>query len=165
MLFRVCEHYDEQYYQDTIQCYNECFICFQYKIDSENNPSTLKTHNLYINNCACNGSVHIKCLKIWVDMNKSCPICRIHVIENNNATIIIYNYISLGISIYNFTKNISLKALRVLSVILFIYSLLDLYFISIKTRYAYQNDYIYVPIPILENKYGEIFNHSHENNN
>jgi hypothetical protein len=98
-------------------------------------------------------------------MNKSCPICRIHVIENNNATIIIYNYISLGISIYNFTKNISLKALRVLSVILFIYSLLDLYFISIKTRYAYQNDYIYVPIPILENKYGEIFNHSHENNN
>ena len=165
MLFRLCEHYDEPKYQDKIQCYNECFICFEYKIDSENNPSTLKTHKLYINNCTCNGSVHIECLKIWFDKNKSCPICRIHIIENNNATIIIYNYIPWGISIYNYTKNISLKVLRFLSVVLFIYSLLDLYFMSIKTRYVHQNDYIYVPIPILENKYGEIFNDSHKNTN
>jgi hypothetical protein len=155
MLFRLCDHYNEPKYEFNNQCCSECFICFEYKIDNENNPSTLKTHKLYKNNCNCNVSVHIECLKIWFDKNKSCPICRIHVIENNNETIIIYNYIHWGISIYNFTKNTSLKILRVLSVILFIYSLLDLYFMSIKTRYAY------VPIPILENKYGEIFNDSH----
>lgn len=165
MLFRLCEHYDDPIYQDKIQCYNECFICLEGKIDSENNPSTLKTHKLYIDNCTCNASVHIECLKIWIDKNKSCPICRIHVIENNNATTIVFNYIHFGISIYNFTKKISLKALRFLSVVFFIYSLLDLYFLSIKTKYADQNEYNYISIAILENKYGEIFNNSNENIN
>lgn len=163
MLFRVCEHYDEPKYEDKIQYYNECFICFEYKNNIENCPSTLKTHKLYINNCNCNGSVHIQCLKIWFDKNKSCPICRIQVIENNNATIIIYNYIPWGINIYNFTKNISLRVLRFVSVFLFIYAILDLYFMIIKTRYLNQHDYNYHHIPVLENKYSEIFNNMDEN--
>lgn len=163
MLFRVCEHYDESKYEDKPQYYNECFICFEYKNDNENCPSTLKTHKLYINNCTCNGSVHIQCLKIWFDKNKSCPICRIQVIENNNTTIIIYNYIPWGINIYNFARNMSLRVLRLVSIVLFIYAIFDLYFTIIKTKHKYHNDYSYIPIPILENEYDKIFNDSNEN--
>ena len=87
MFFNVCEHYDDN--QPIVkEHYDECFICFEYKTHDENILTTLQKQKIYLNNCTCNGSIHNYCLKIWFDKNKSCPICRIHFIENNNATIV-----------------------------------------------------------------------------
>ena len=163
MFFNVCEHYDDN--QPIVkEHYDECFICFEYKTHDENIPTTLQKQKIYLNNCTCNGSIHNYCLKIWFDKNKSCPICRIHVIENNNATIVFFNYIPYGISIYIFIKNLSIKFIKLFSIILFFYALIDFYLILITSKYIPYNDYTYVPIPILANEYIEYFNQSNKIN-
>ena len=64
MIFRVCEHYDDN--QPIIEeQYNDCFICFEYKTDNENKPTNLQKQSVYLNNCMCDGAVHNFCLKIW----------------------------------------------------------------------------------------------------
>jgi hypothetical protein len=160
MLFRLCEHYEHNfpiYKQNTI---NECFICFEYKNDDGFLPIYLKTQNLYLNGCLCNGSVHNECLKIWFNKNKSCPICRIKVIENNNTTIIIYNYIPFGINIYTYTKKLVPEVVRVFSCVLLIFLILDFYFMIDNTKYRQYNDggynvYTHTLSPILDNEYIE----------
>lgn len=152
MIFRVCEHYDDN--QPVIkEKYNECFICFEYKIDNEDKPINLLKQKIYLNNCICDGAVHNYCLKIWFDKNNSCPICRINVIENNNATIIIYNFIPFGIRIYSFIKKVSIRFFRFLSFVLFFYALIDFYLFVFKTRHMPYNNNIYSSIPISEDEY------------
>ena len=120
MIFRVCEHYDdnESIIEDK---YNECFICFEYKIYSENKPTNLQKQNLYFNNCICDGAVHFFCLQKWINNYKSCPICRTNIIENNNLTLIIYNYMPYGIKIYTFIKNVSIIFLRIWIILFTVY--------------------------------------------
>jgi len=151
MLFRVFEHYDDNLCQRDYD--NECFICFEYKTETDMKPINLQNQRLYFNNCLCKGSVHNDCLKIWFDKNKTCPICRIKVIENNKETIIIHNYIPWAIYIYIYIKKITLRFVRVLSVILFMYTLVEFYFMVIKTRYRPYTDYTYIPIPIITYQY------------
>jgi hypothetical protein len=108
MLFRVCEHYeDEPEYNDN----RECFICFEYK----NNPIHLQRQEIYVNNCVCNSLVHVHCLKIWVDLYKTCPICRIKVIENNGSTV--NNYIV--------NRNLSQRVIKTIVNFLFLYFFVD----------------------------------------
>ena len=131
MLFRVCEHYDDN--QQIIQPeYNECFICFEYKTDNENKPTNLQKQQIYFNNCLCNGAVHNYCLKIWFDKNKSCPICRINVIENNNTTIIIYQYFPCGIQIYSLIKDI--RIIKVFLAMLFFQAFIQFCLIVVETN-------------------------------
>lgn len=159
MIYRVCEHYDDN--PEIIQeKYNECFICFEYKIDNETKPITLQKQQLYFNNCTCNSSVHNSCLKIWVIKNKSCPICRINVIENNKETIVFHKYIPYGIKIYFIIKTISIRFLNLFSILLFFYLMIDFYLILFKTKYIPYNDYTYIPIPILGNEFIEYLNKS-----
>ena len=151
MLFRVCEHYnDEPIIQERN---NECFICFEYKTDFENKPTNLQKQKLYLINCLCNGAVHNYCLKIWFDKHRSCPICRINVIENNEATIFIYQFIPWGIQIYSFAKKMSIRFVRILAVMLFFYALIDFCLLMFKIKYIPYNNYEYIPIPILEDEY------------
>ena len=154
MFFCICEHYDDN--QPIIkENYNECFICFEYKIDSEMEPINLLSQKFYLNNCACNASVHNYCLKIWIDKHKSCPICRTCIIERSNTAIIIFNYIPYGIKIYAFIKNLSIRFIKLLSVILFLYAIIDFSIDMMRIKYIPLNDeyYEYIPIPILEDKY------------
>jgi hypothetical protein len=153
MYFRVCEHYDynnlpistfESHYQYQN---NECFICFEYKNDDGIIPIYLNNQSLYLNQCVCNGSVHNECLKIWFYKNKTCPICRIKVIENNNTTVIIYNYIPYGIIIYTYTKRICLNIIRVFTLFFFIFLVIDFYCVVINSKYR---QYTYTPVPILD---------------
>lgn len=151
MLYRVFEHYDDNLCERDYD--NECFICFEYKTETGINPINLQIQRLYLNNCVCKGSVHNHCLKKWFDSNKTCPICRIKVIENNNATIVIHNYIPWGVTIYSYSKEMSLKIVRVFSIFLFIYALVDLYFTVLRTKYRQYEDYNYYDIPILSNEF------------
>jgi len=162
MFFNIYEHYDDN--QPIVKEYHdECFICFEYKTYNENIPTTLQKQKIYLNNCTCNGSIHNYCLKIWFNKNKSCPICRIHAIENNNATFFL-NYIPYSISIYIFIKKLFVKFIKLFSTILFFYALIDFYLIQIRTKYILYNDYTYVPIRILGNDYIEYFNESNKIN-
>jgi len=154
MLFRVFEHYDDNLCQRDYD--NECFICFEYKTATGMNPINLQIQRLYLNNCSCKGPVHNHCLKKWFDSNKTCPICRIKVIENNNATIVIHNYIPLAIYLYAYTKKMSSQFIRGLSVILFVYTLVYFYFMVIKIRYQPNRpytDYTYATMPITTYQY------------
>jgi hypothetical protein len=145
MLFRVCDHYSDS--QEIIQQeYNECFICFEYQTTNEKEPNKLRNQLLYLNNCICDGSVHDSCLKIWFNINKSCPICRIKFIEYNKATMIIFNYIPFGIRMYTFITSNLITLFRLISVMLFFYVLMDCYLTLyiIKNQRQY-DDYNYLP--------------------
>lgn len=140
MIFRVCEHYDDQniyeeYYNKNY--YNkECFICFEFKSSDGLNTINLMEQTIYLNNCMCNGSIHEECLKIWFDKNSSCPICREKMIERNNTTIIMFNYIPYGISFYFFIKKITLRILHIILVFMFFQKLIEFYVIVILNRYT-----------------------------
>lgn len=151
MLYRIFEHYNERLCEHEYD--NECFICFEYKTDNDIRPINLQIQRLYLNNCCCKGPVHVDCLKTWFDKNKTCPICRIKVIENNNATIAIHTYIPWGITIYSFTKDISLKILRIVSVVLFFNAFIDFYFMIIMTKYKRYEDYNYYNIPSVNDDF------------
>ena len=165
MLFRVCEHYEHNFSKFKQETLNDCFICFEYKNDDGILPIYLKTQNLYLNGCICNGSVHNECLKIWFNKNKSCPICRIKVIENNNTTIVIYNYIPFGINIYTYTKRMVPDVVKVFSCVLLIFFILDFYFMIDNIKYRQYNDpryndpgyndYTHTISPILDEEYIE----------
>jgi hypothetical protein len=147
MLFRVCEHYSDDH-QNIQDQNNVCFICFEYEIDNEKNPINLRKHHLYLNSCICDGAVHKFCLKTWFYIHKSCPICRIKVIEYNNTTLIIYNFIPFGIKIYTFITFITSNTIRFISTmisILFLCILIDFYLILFITKYNNQyDDYNYI---------------------
>ena len=49
--------------------YDECPICLE-PIDDDKDSSTLK----------CNHKYHKVCLKMWLDRNPICPLCRMDVI-------------------------------------------------------------------------------------
>lgn len=139
MLFRLCDHYENNLPTCRQEGSNECFICFEYKNEDGILPIYLNTQNLYLHRCLCNGSVHRECLKIWFDKNKKCPICRIKVIENNNTTQIINNYIPFGFTIYIYTKKLIPAFLRVFSCLLLIFLVIDFYFMILNSKYRQYN--------------------------
>lgn len=154
MYYRVCEHYDINNLpistETGYEIVNECFICFEYKNEDGIIPIYLKNQSLYLCQCICNGSVHNECLKIWFDKNKTCPICRIKVIENNKATVIIYNYIPYGILIYTYIKIITLTLTRICLFFILLFVFIDFYFVIIKNKSRQYNDYTYTSMPILD---------------
>jgi hypothetical protein len=155
MYFRLCEHYDTNNslistFETGNRSVNECFICFEYKNEDAIIPIYLKNQSLYLTQCVCNGSVHNECLKIWFYKNKTCPICRIKVIENNKATVIIYNYIPYGILIYTYIKIITLTLTRICLFFILLYLFIDFYFVIINSKYREYNDYTHTSMPILD---------------
>jgi hypothetical protein len=67
-------------------------------------------------------------------MNSSCPICRNKMVERNNATIFMFNYLPYGISIYFFIKKVTLRILKIIMVFMFFYKLSEFYLILIFNR-------------------------------
>lgn len=150
MFYRLCEHYDSNSQIYKSQFDNDCFICFEYKNDHGIIPINLKDQRLYLNQCICNGSVHDECLKIWVYKNKTCPICRIKIIEFDNTTVFLYTYIPCMVNVYIFIKKIWLYIIRFITIILFIFVLMDFYIIMNTNRYRQYNDYTHTSIPITD---------------
>lgn len=132
MLFRLYDAYDD--YDFNNKCYDICFICFDNLSIKGNMPIDLKDQPIYFANCLCNGKVHKECLALWFKKSMSCPICRVGVIKKTNCSIIFYNYFPYGIYIYIIVRKISVCIVRVISVFLFIYIILDIYFFIFKTN-------------------------------
>ena len=54
----------------------DCLICFE---SSQQTNKLFKMKDFVLvdsSNCKCNGYFHIKCLLDWINVSKSCPICR-----------------------------------------------------------------------------------------
>jgi hypothetical protein len=71
----------------------ECFICYETKRKKEDKPISLQKQIRYIKICECDGLIHKKCLKKWVNLNNTCPICRQNIVKNNIYCIILLNNI------------------------------------------------------------------------
>ena len=75
MLFRTTEHYSYSEEYDNLG--HECLICLS-------DISCDFIINKYNFNCECYKLVHENCLKEWYEINKKCPICRIHPIKRSS---------------------------------------------------------------------------------
>ena len=54
----------------------DCLICFE---SSQQTNKLIKMKDFVLvdsSHCKCNGNFHIKCLLDWINVSKSCPICR-----------------------------------------------------------------------------------------
>lgn len=134
MIFSVCDHYEnsdqnnDENKEDNIVDKKECFICF------EDESMTLQIIDLreqafYIRTCLCKGSIHNICLKKWIDIHKSCPVCRKIVIEMDQTIFIIHRYSPFCINIYLGVKKISIKLISFVMFIILLYFTLD-YFVT-----------------------------------
>jgi len=122
MSFRVIEHYNielNRIYKNVEYDNEECFICFETKIDNKECPIKLNSSLDYIKNCCCDGFIHKKCLEIWLIKHHKCPICRndMHIITN--YTLIINNNKILFVFII--IKNNIIKFTHLLTVLFYIF--------------------------------------------
>jgi hypothetical protein len=65
-----------------------CFICWGTS-QSTNKIIKMKELILFNSGCDCNSEIHTNCLFDWVNVSKSCPICRVKITVNTQ----IYNEI------------------------------------------------------------------------
>jgi hypothetical protein len=161
MIFRVYEHYDDDQpiYGNFLIDNKECFICFEFKTPNEIKTSNLKNQKMYVKNCFCDGSLHIECLKTWFNIHKSCPICRKSMIEVNLMSFVLCKFIPFGTFIYIKVKTISKRIIKIITFLIFIYTLFDFYLKLFNTKskiyenYTYDNniDYSYGSNIILDN--------------
>ena len=120
----------------------ECFICYEFKLDNKIEPIRLKMQILYLKNCECDGSIHSKCLDIWFNLYKTCPICRNLIVKNECMFINLINSYKIFISAYIIYKKYIYKIKKILFVILATCLIMDFYFQIINTKYynKYIND-------------------------
>ena len=127
MLFRLIDHYNTELDEcNTIFEPIECFICYETVFEDELNPIKLNSNTNYIKYCKCDMFIHKKCLNIWYENNKKCPICRKYMSENTTTTEILNKrgYILFS---YIIKKNI-IKIMRVFTILFFIYYTCDLFY-------------------------------------
>jgi len=76
--------------ESTIETVSEpvCFICWGTS-QSTNKIIKMKELILFNSCCDCNSEIHTNCLFDWVNVSKSCPICRVKITVNTQ----IYNEI------------------------------------------------------------------------
>jgi len=58
-----------------------CFICWDIS-QPTNKIIKIKELILFNSGCNCNSEIHINCLFNWINVSKSCPICRINITVN-----------------------------------------------------------------------------------
>lgn len=158
MIYRVCEHYYDNQSIRERQHNSECFICFETKTETGSLIIALKNQKIFIKNCICDGPIHNECLELWFLNSKKCPICRVNVIQNTNASTFMLNYVPFGINIYIFIKALSQKIIRILTLFLFIYATIDLYILIMSSRYRKQNGYIFNPEVYIVNHDSYVIN-------
>lgn len=129
MFFCTYEHYsDEQPINyKYIKNYEEreCFVCFEIKAFNEARPIMLKNQNIYVTSCNCDSFIHKKCLQIWFDKNKICPICRIIVRDRMIKLSIINKLFSYGFYLTFYIFIISKKLLNLIYFLFLVYSFIN----------------------------------------
>lgn len=148
MIFRVCEHYDDNELSNYRCIFpDDCFICYELRTETEPYTISLKTQTIYNKQCGCDGWIHKQCLDKWYKKQKKCPICRleIRIIVNNQSAIV--NVSSYSNSIYYFVcKSLYKTSITILYFFLF-YSAIEIYITMSLSRHirGYNDEYSYLP--------------------
>ena len=78
-------------YYSTFEPYNEpeltnqlCLICWEPDIWI----SPFYSVYGYRRTCKCMGNFHMNCIEQWMELNKSCPICRSEILPNINYVLV-----------------------------------------------------------------------------
>lgn len=149
MFFTTIDHYNYELLSDTDYTANEindCFICYEIKLDDTYKTMQLNAQKDYYKKCMCNGWVHERCLYKWYDKSNKCPICRIPVIKKqpiSRLLFIPYNFYAFW-TIYTL-RNIN-RTVQLCILLLFIYysSLAYIKLADKRQIYRYyENDYYY----------------------
>jgi len=138
MFFGTCEHYDDnQPFLKIIK--DECFICYEFITFNKFTPISLKHKLFYVKTCGCDGSVHESCLKLWLDKNNNCPICRNKLKEKTNIDTIIYTYLPYNIIFTFYYNKITFKIIRFFVIFFFLYSIIDFYSVVLINKFNQPN--------------------------
>jgi len=146
MFFTTIDHYNYELLQEPdYKTYevNDCFICYEIKLDDGPITIQLNTQKDYYKKCLCNGWVHQKCLYKWYDKSNKCPICRITIRKKqpiNSLIFIPYNFYAFW-TVYTL-RNIN-RTVQLCILLLFIYYSSFAYIKITDKRqiYRYYDDY------------------------
>jgi len=150
-MFRTFDHYYDNDQKVTVKqieiIEEECFICYEIKLEDKIEPITLKTQILYLKNCECDGTIHIKCLDTWFNLNHTCPICRNYITKNDCYIIKIMNCHKIFILTYIFYKKYIYKIKKILFTIFTICIIIEFYLnilnVKYNNKYYNENDDFY----------------------
>jgi len=142
MIFRVCEHYDDnQPNHDNINDSEECFICYELRTELEISPISLKSQINYNKTCGCDGWIHKKCLDIWYNKQKKCPICRQEICKKHDSLHLIVYAISYSKRIYILICKSFYKLLIINMYCILIYSIIEFYLSIIMSKHIIKDYY------------------------
>lgn len=152
MIFRVYDHYDDN--QPIYSSYDkpdECFICYELSTEIEPFPISLKYQLNYNKICKCDGWIHKKCLDIWYEKQKKCPICRLQIHERMNTVYTVVSNIPYSNRTYLFIRKSIWKVTTVVAYSILIYLVIEFYLSIILNKYIdRQKQYNHTPNPYLE---------------
>ncbi len=154
MIFRVCEHYDDN--QPVYSYFDrpeECFICYEVKTDSEPCTISLKYQVNYNKPCGCDGWIHKKCLDMWYGNKQKCPICRVTICERKSIICAVINVGPYSNRIYVFLCNSLYRIATIFAYSFLIFSILEFYSNVIITKHKHRNSY---QNNIIHNAYSEL---------
>jgi len=149
MFYRNCDHYyNDELYLNTIFFHDnikECFICLENETNKNDIIKLCEIKQIkFTKKCACDGFIHVECLKKWCNLYKKCPICRKNIEKWNLFT----NKNNIYINFYRFYFLLFYKMIYFFTVISFFYSIYIFYdsmLVSKKYNYrqinSYHNDY------------------------
>lgn len=137
MIFRVCDHYNDNQYNYS---HEVCFICYDFISDNENTTIRLKFQNIYTKVCCCDGWIHNNCLNLWYKKCKKCPICRINIQETHNIkkdqlNINLYSYF-----IHIFIRKSFYKMFKIIIYCLFVFFIAEFYLSIMVTKNTIKNN-------------------------
>jgi hypothetical protein len=138
MLFRTINHYEsesdekiEEIIEETKEIIEEtkeiieetkekreCFICFDFQSNNDNNIIRLKNYTDFYKFCECDGYIHVNCLNSWYKKNEECPICRNKV--KRADTLEIYNLYQYQYGVYMIYSFLFIKRRFINSLMFFI---------------------------------------------
>ena len=125
----------------------ECFVCYEIKLEDKIEPIRLKMQLLYLKNCECDGTIHKKSLDMWFNSNRNCPICRNLIIKNKYALIKFMNCHKILILTYIFYKKYIYTIKKFILFFFITFLIMKLYFNIINVKYSnkyyYMNDEVY----------------------
>jgi len=124
MLFKTVNYYEsesDEKIEETDKEERECFICFDFQLDNNNNNIIkLKNNTDFYKFCDCDGYIHVNCLNSWYEKNEDCPICRNPIKRADNLEL--YNLYQYQYGVYMIYSFLVIKR-RLTNSLLFIIKL------------------------------------------
>ena len=130
---------------------NDCFICYENKMEDDFETIQLNTQKYYYKKCLCNGWVHQKCLYKWYDKSNKCPICRISITKTPQISSVLFIpfHLYAWITIYRL-RNMN-RLLQICCLLLLLYYSGSAYIKLLQKNHTYYYDDLFDEPFIIQN--------------